>query len=157
MSILKVAMRHAHVCVLLEDGTVRCWGANELGQLGYGDRTIRLKSGPKVNVGALKVQDVKTGFNHTCVLLEGGYVKCWGSNRVGQLGYPDTQIRLQPDSAFLDFQGRRVVQLSLGHENACVVLDDQSVRCWGSYPGQRSPGALKSPLRIPLFEPASQP
>ena len=28
-----------HTCALLEDDTVRCWGYNAEGQLGYGDTT----------------------------------------------------------------------------------------------------------------------
>ncbi|MFO8071550.1 MAG: RCC1 domain-containing protein [Polyangia bacterium] len=27
----------SHICAVLETGTIRCWGDNEVGQLGYGD------------------------------------------------------------------------------------------------------------------------
>src|SRR5260221_10146374 len=30
------------------------------------------------------------GFDHTCVILEGGAVKCWGDNEFGKLGIGST-------------------------------------------------------------------
>jgi alpha-tubulin suppressor-like RCC1 family protein len=30
-----------HSCAVLENGTVRCWGGNDTGQLGYGDTDDR--------------------------------------------------------------------------------------------------------------------
>ncbi|MEM1009399.1 MAG: hypothetical protein AAGJ35_10370, partial [Myxococcota bacterium] len=152
MGVLDIAMS-GHACVLLEDGTVRCWGANASGQLGYGDRTVfRLKPGPSVRLGALKVKSIKVSSGHTCVLFEGGTMKCWGENQHGQLGYADTKIRRQPDTRLLDFQGHRVVQFSVGFRRTCAVLDDKSVRCWGYAFEERSLKALKTPLLVPLVE-----
>jgi hypothetical protein len=36
-----VKASHSHACALSCEGLVKCWGANHLGQLGYGDTMNR--------------------------------------------------------------------------------------------------------------------
>lgn len=91
----QLALGHRHVCALLEGGRVRCWGGASYGQLGYGngldigdDETPA--SAGDVPVGG-KVERIAAGAFHTCALLEGGRVRCWGDNSFGQLGYGSTQ------------------------------------------------------------------
>ncbi|KAJ1473295.1 hypothetical protein T484DRAFT_1836954 [Baffinella frigidus] len=36
-----IAAAQYHTCVILENGTVKCWGLNHYGQLGYGDQNDR--------------------------------------------------------------------------------------------------------------------
>ena len=76
-------------CALLDDGRVRCWGANDRGQLGDGSTTFRpvpadvtgLPSAPA------RVVAVATGWAHACaVVVPGGQVWCWGDNTTGELG-----------------------------------------------------------------------
>jgi alpha-tubulin suppressor-like RCC1 family protein len=79
-----------HTCALRTDGAVICWGANASGQLGYGstavigDDELPVSAGP-VDLGE-SAQQLTAGGDHTCALLSGGEVACWGANEFGQLG-----------------------------------------------------------------------
>jgi alpha-tubulin suppressor-like RCC1 family protein len=128
----------SHTCALLEAGTVRCWGRNRDGQLGYGhtnnigDDEVPASAGD-VNVGGTVVQIVG-GYDYTCALLDDGAVRCWGDSRFGQLGYGNTVTigdDESPASAGDVDIGGKVVQLSATDWHTCALLDTGSVRCWG--------------------------
>ncbi len=76
--------RH-HTCAIIGDGDLKCWGANEFGEIGDGTDTNRDTPTLVVNLGG-KAVAVRCGLNHTCAVLSGGEIKCWGSNRYGQIG-----------------------------------------------------------------------
>lgn len=97
--IVQLSSRGGATCALLDDNSLRCWGSNRDGQLGYGhtdnigDNETPAQVGP-VNVGG-RVRGVYTGEGTTCVELESGGVRCWGVNDDGQLGIgptPDTVV-----------------------------------------------------------------
>ncbi|MDQ6779106.1 MAG: hypothetical protein M3071_23430 [Actinomycetota bacterium] len=76
------------------------------------------------------------GAFHTCALLDGGQVRCWGDNAEGELGYGNTNTigdKQTPASAGpVDFgPGRTTKAISAGDYHTCALLDDGSVRCWG--------------------------
>ena len=74
-----------HTCALLDDGTVRCWGFGGNGRLGYvstqdiGDNEPPASAGP-VSLGGPAIA-ISAGEAHTCAVLEGGAVRCWGYGR----------------------------------------------------------------------------
>ena len=54
-------------------------------------RLLRQKRLPEgLDLGA-KVVQVSCGQTHTCALVEGGLVRCWGENAEGQLGRNHTK------------------------------------------------------------------
>ena len=78
-----------HSCALLEDGTIRCWGDNQRGELGIGTFTGLPNFGISTPVqvpGISTATVIGTGFFHTCAQLSNGQILCWGKNRSGQLG-----------------------------------------------------------------------
>ena len=74
-----------HTCAVLSGGTVKCWGYGYYGQLGNGS-TTSTQSIP-VSVSSISTAaSVSAGDSHTCEVLSGGSVKCWGYGSSGQLG-----------------------------------------------------------------------
>ena len=136
-------------CAVLDNGTLKCWGFNGDGQLGYDDTTSRGgTAGDMAALGtvflgvgrtakAVSVADSVNG-SHTCAILDNGKLKCWGFNLSGQLGYDDTVTRGDKagDMAALGYvdlgAGRTAVSVSTGFLVTCVVLDNGKLKCWGN-------------------------
>jgi cysteine-rich repeat protein len=143
-TVIQLATGGAHACVLLEGGSVRCWGRGDNGQLGYGNtETIGDEETPAsagdVDVGGTAVQ-VTAGSVHTCALLDTGAVRCWGRADDGQLGYGNTFTigdNETPSSAGDVDVGGAVSQIVAGGRRTCALLDTGAVRCWGTANGGR--------------------
>jgi Regulator of Chromosome Condensation (RCC1) repeat protein/regulator of chromosome condensation (RCC1) repeat-containing protein len=137
---VRLGLGESHTCALLDDGGVNCWGRNEFGQLGYGhvnvigDNEFPSASSP-LDLGG-KATQLSAGSNHTCAVLEGGAVRCWGQNSSGQLGTGDTERVGDNETPAqvnaVDFGGPKALQVGAGGNHTCARLDDGSVRCWGS-------------------------
>ena len=129
----------SHTCALTTAGGIKCWGANRTGQLGDGttaDRTTPVDVAEFANEGAA----VSAGGEHTCALTTRGGVKCWGSNRFGQLGDGTTADRTTP----VDVSGLSsgVAAVSAGGAHTCALTNAGSVRCWGhNFHGQLGNGS----------------
>ena len=133
-----------HTCAVLDGGDVRCWGFGGNGRLGYGNTmTIGDSESPgdfgPVALGGPAVA-VSAGDNHTCALLEGGSVRCWGFGGDGRLGYAnandigddETPAAVPP----VDL-GSPAVAISAGGRHTCALLNDGNIRCWGDSDGGR--------------------
>ncbi len=84
-----------HVCVLLADGTPRCWGDDALGQTGW-DGGEPVANPTPINGGVSGVTELTTGGVHSCARLSNATVKCWGDNFYGQLGNGTTTFTALP-------------------------------------------------------------
>jgi alpha-tubulin suppressor-like RCC1 family protein len=128
-----------HTCAS-KGAEVVCWGYNELGQLGRGDREPypqALGLTPfqlPPNGDPSKVVEMTLTYGHTCALLENGDVYCWGLNQEGQLGLNDTAEHRAPEN-----QPVRVISpsvpvthISAGDDYTCATTDDGKMRCWGN-------------------------
>src|SRR5690606_15802606 len=81
-----VSAGQGHSCGLSADGALWCWGDNEFGNLGTGDREPR--SVP-VEIAAGNYVEVSVDTFHGCALDASGGLWCWGRNVEGQLGLGD--------------------------------------------------------------------
>jgi alpha-tubulin suppressor-like RCC1 family protein len=79
-------------------------------------------------VGNTLASSVATGDSHTCAVVTGGKVLCWGLNTSGQLGDNTVLDALSPVqvSGITD-----AVQVSAGARHACARLSNGTVWCWG--------------------------
>lgn len=70
-----------HTCALMTTGGVRCWGANDSGQLGDGTTTAR-PTPPAADV-LTGVKAIAAGGAVTCALTSTDGVRCWGRTPPG--------------------------------------------------------------------------
>jgi len=135
----------AHTCALLDDDSVRCWGAGLRGQLGYGNTSgLGDFSTPDqvrpVDLGAQRTaRAISAGLSQTCALLDDANVRCWGAGANGRLGYANTEPigdNETPGSAgpVNLGTGRTAAAIAVGGTHTCARLEDSGVRCWGLSP-----------------------
>lgn len=140
-----------HTCAVRNDGTVHCWGANNSGQLGNGSRIAQLQPVAVVGLPGAALS-VAAGVAHTCALLQGGRVFCWGGNENSQLGDGTAEDRLTP----VEVSGlaANVLSLNAGGYHTCVLVTGNRPLCWGrDSDGQLGAGALtQSATLVPLAE-----
>jgi alpha-tubulin suppressor-like RCC1 family protein len=78
---------------------------------------------------SVKVLAVDIQMSHACALTEQRKLRCWGENRLGQLGYGDTRPRLASEAADVLLPGP-VESFSVDPTSTCAVVTG-SVYCWG--------------------------
>ena len=148
----------AHSCAVVGDGDLRCWGFGRDGQLGYGNRNTVGDNEPPASVPPVdlgvgsRVTAISAGDFHTCALLEGGTVRCWGFGGNGRLGLGRAaSIGDDEPPAFVGpvdlGPGQTAAAIAAGGSHTCALLADGSVRCWGygghgqlGYPGAGAAG-----------------
>ena len=84
----------SHICALLSNDQVKCWGDNSFFQLGQNHKSPRGDEEnemgdhlPFIDFGKeLTTRIITSKYDHTCAFLSNNQVKCWGFNQFGQLG-----------------------------------------------------------------------
>jgi alpha-tubulin suppressor-like RCC1 family protein len=136
-----ISVSDTHSCAVV-GGNVKCWGLNADGQLGNNSTvsssipvdvaglsgvTALAAGGSKRPVPVAGVIQFSYG-NHTCALLTGGSVKCWGANSYAQLGYDGPDGSLAPVTV-AGITG--AVELVSGIGHSCARNSAGAVNCWG--------------------------
>ncbi len=150
-----------HTCAITATTrTVKCWGANDHGQLG--DGTTQDSAVPVDVALPAAAIGVAAGYVHTCAALAGGDVWCWGDNTTGSLGDGTTTQRTAPVRVALG--GIATAVSAGGGENlttpptfyghSCALLANGAISCWGSNEsGQLGNGSFvqsTSPVQVAL-------
>jgi alpha-tubulin suppressor-like RCC1 family protein len=148
-------------CAILADTSVQCWGNNYEGELGVGNVTSLKSTTPVAVSGLTGAIALALGGNHTCALLSGGAVDCWGENFYGQLGNGTTTgpvtsmggLPCNPTPAPVPNLPQATAVVA-GNGHTCALLADTTVSCWGENSsgqlGNGSAGAsVPSPAAVP--------
>ncbi|MBX3271456.1 MAG: hypothetical protein KF729_14410 [Sandaracinaceae bacterium] len=149
VAVVDVALGQSHACVVLADGTARCWGSGNSGALGDGSRANTATPTRVEGVSGLRA--ITTGRAHSCALDQRGRVWCWGDSGYRQLGRP---IEGTSTSRAGEVDGLRdVVRLDAGSDHTCAVTRRGEVYCWGrNHDGQLGDGArdrYERPVLVP--------
>ncbi len=120
-----------HTCVVTSSGAMMCWGWNIYGALGDGTTTNSLVP---VQVTGLTsgVTATAAGPYHTCSVVSGGGVLCWGGNQFGQLGDGTTVPAFRPTPAPVSGLASGVAALTAGYYHTCALTSSGAVLCWGA-------------------------
>ena len=150
-----------HTCAILDNGDLKCWGSDNVGQLGDGGTThnsgtmVTQPSSTPVNLGTGRTAVAVSASNqHTCAILDNGDLKCWGSDGYGKLGTPGPASGLMaPSSTPIDLgTTRTAVAVSAGFDHTCAILDNDDMKCWGrDNQGQLGDGGTKTDQPVPVL------
>lgn len=189
VGVFRVAAGEAHTCALMVPenaeldamGLLKCWGANESGQLGNGSSLLGDESEARPVVFLTSATNLLTagarfltsglcaGKNFTCAdarLAEGPTVVCWGSNTVGQLGLGESStaaafnavtgpVTRGEDVSPRDGKPDAFLGLSAvtcGENFACALDAAGRPWCWGA----NDVGQLGTGKSSPSFMPTGQ-
>jgi hypothetical protein len=144
---LMVSIGRYHMCALLENHRVKCWGFNLSGELGLGDTKDRGLTAaemgdalPFVDLGTGRTaKAVAAGNQASCAILDTDDVKCWGwsgrtsvpsdtatgMNRGDEPGEMGNALPIVNLGA-----GHKAKRVALGYYEGCVQRDDDSFLCW---------------------------
>ena len=142
-----VVLGSNHTCAILDDDSLKCWGYNNGGAVGDGTTTNR-NSPVAVNLGnGRTAKNVVLSSGHTCAILDDDSLKCWGHNNYGEVGIGagsndictnvgnyNYSCKKTPTAVNLG-DGRTVKNVVLDFSHTCVILDDDSLKCWGDNNG----------------------
>lgn len=149
---IRVATGTDHSCAIRKGGTLRCWGANDNGQLGFG--TPGPNATEKIAGDVPGINDavaVALGDKRTCVVHSTGKVSCFGNDPNGALGgggsdaagYSVTPVEVTGISDAQD--------VSLGSGFSCALRAGGKVSCWGANDkGQLGAGSAAPFSGVPL-------
>ncbi|MEO5971619.1 MAG: chromosome condensation regulator RCC1 [Bdellovibrionia bacterium] len=167
--VLEMSAGANHTCAIISNNTVYCWGANNYGQLGLGTVTLNTcpsvipspapspcsTSNPSTSTNPITPLPISglplavkiySGAYHSCALVTGGNLYCWGRNDWGQLGTGAVSA-YSSVPVLVSVLSQKARSMALGMLHSCAILEDATVKCWGHNGfGELGDGTITSSL-----------
>jgi alpha-tubulin suppressor-like RCC1 family protein len=163
-----ISAGNEHVCGILMDGSVECWGVNTVGQASPPATSFRQVSAGKAHTcgvredGTLecwgdpkftgaptgKFVEVAAGDTHSCALRPDAKVTCWGEDDYFQLHPPPELAPSADPPALFDvggdamFPDEDVDCMLAGVTHGCELDSIGRISCWGSTLGSTPAGTF---------------
>jgi hypothetical protein len=144
-----LTMGEDHGCAIVGAGELFCWGDNDDGQLGIGQRS---DSAPPSRVALPEtVIDADAGWGHTCAVLADGAVYCWGYGHYGQVG---PTVRLHGAEPVQVPGLPAATGVVLGTYHSCATTEAGELWCWGYGMGGEDEidERYRRPRRVPALD-----
>jgi alpha-tubulin suppressor-like RCC1 family protein len=160
--VAQVSVGAGNACAIKKsDGSVVCWGVDDVGQSGVDPNNVTTMCGPSPGLpcvlaptsvsGLANVTTIAVGSDSACA-LSGGKVSCFGTNLTGSMlnafEAPQSQPHYTPVALPAPLDANIAVLragVGVGQDWACAVTTGGDSYCWGSNAyGQiaQSPGAV---------------
>lgn len=142
--VITVAAGGSHACARVDGDQLKCWGANDNGQLAAFSPAA-IQSVPVrvcVDTDCTSLGDFLTGVSrvtagddHTCVRTTTDRVLCWGLNDQGQIGNGTNTSHSRPQDVCDDDACAGVLSgveaIAAGGAHTCALTSANVVHCWG--------------------------
>jgi alpha-tubulin suppressor-like RCC1 family protein len=122
----RLAAGYYHNCAVNTGSVVRCWGANNVGQLA-GAELPPISAALLVVPAAQGARAVAAGSQHSCAAMASGVVLCWGSNNTGA-AQATVFSNARP---FLPISLAGITAVVAGEDHTCAIVPGGEVQCWG--------------------------
>lgn len=134
---IAIAAGGNHNCAIRSNRTAVCWGPSDINP----DQQNEIPTSvDEVRNGVHRVLTdviaISTSGDHSCVVLEGGRVRCWGRNTYGQIGDGTTEDRRYPVPVMIADSSGNLTELTgarrvaAGVRHTCAIVED-GLYCWG--------------------------
>jgi alpha-tubulin suppressor-like RCC1 family protein len=131
--VLDITTSYNTSCAVRGDGTVVCWGVNDLGEVG--DGSMEDRATPTPVMGLTGAVSVSIGTNTACAVTTGGAVKCWGDNTNRKLNVmtpdPTNSNAYDPSPVPLDTLPSGIKSVQVGDQHVCALTTTNTLKCWG--------------------------
>ena len=152
-TIVDITALSGHVCVLDDEGSLYCWGENDLGQLGNGTFVNSPVPVSVENEDTLKFKLISAGWGNTCAVDENNDLYCWGAGKYydeysGSSDYSSVPVKMDMGEA----ADSVIAEIDSGQHYTCFIDEAGTVYCWGeNNKGELGDGTdiyRESPVRV---------
>lgn len=117
-------------CVLMDNGSLWCWGYDESGRLGDGGGKVDTHNPTQVVGMSSGVTDVSASSGHVCA-VKNGEAWCWGDGQVGKLGNNPPSAHGNDAYAPVKVSNLTgVTAIAVGGGHTCALAGGERW-CWG--------------------------